>query len=165
MQYISVENQKAMDQAYRKAALLVAAFGISVLIYMIVARLIEPQSFVPGSESWMHPAYSAVITLGLMVVVVRRILLTKTMLDKAARGGTSLVLKHLFLITLICSVLAELVAIAGLVLYFMTSDYQYSWRLGIVALFLLVYTFPRRGEWERAVVYGVQVENQRAASV
>jgi hypothetical protein len=50
-------------------------------------------------------------------------------------------------------------AIAGLVLYLLTGDYQYSWRLGVVGLFLLVYSLPRRGEWERAVAESAKIQS------
>ena len=52
---------------------------------------------------------------------------------------------------IIIGAIAEAVGISGLIFYRLTGDYQYSWRLGVVAILLILYSFPRRGEWERAV--------------
>lgn len=163
MEYISAENQKSISQTYRTAAILVAAFCITVLVFMLVAKFITPNEIMPGSESWMQPVYSGVIVLGLVVVILRRILLSKMVMGKAAMRGIGHVLKNLMDMTVICCVLSELAAIAGLVLYLLTGDYQYSWRLSIVSLFLLIYTFPRRGEWERAVAFSAKIQSDSAA--
>jgi len=158
MEYISVEHQKALDGRYRMAVIIVLAFGISVLIYLLVAKFIKPGEPVPGSETWMQPAYSAAIVLGLSVVALRRILLSKMVMGPAAMRGAQAVLNTLQAMTIFCCVLAEFVAIGGLGLYLLTGDYQYSWRLGLVSLFLLLYSFPRRGEWDRAVAESAKTQ-------
>jgi hypothetical protein len=48
------------------------------------------------------------------------------------------------------------VAILGFVAYSLTGDYQFCWRLSVVGLLLILYGFPRRWEWERAVVAHAQ---------
>jgi hypothetical protein len=41
----------------------------------------------------------------------------------------------------------------GFMFYMLTGNYRYSLILYLVSLLLLLYTaFPRRGEWDRAVV-------------
>lgn len=151
MEYISIEHQKALAQQYRTAVIIVVAFCISVLVYLIIAKFITIDDIKPGTEPWAQPVYSAVIVLGVVVVALRRILMSKTMMTTATQRGVTAVLRHMFAITVIICALAEIAAIGGLTLYLMTGDYQYSWRLGVVSLFLLLYTFPRKGEWERAV--------------
>lgn len=151
MDYISVAHQKAIAPRYRTACVLVAAFAASVLIYMLIARLITPGAPQPGSEKWGQPIYSAVIVLGLMVVILRRVLLSRPVMAPAATQGAPAVLNRLMMVTVIAAAVAEIIAVLGLVCYFLTGDYQYSWRLGLVSLFLLAYSFPRRREWERAV--------------
>ena len=159
MEYISVENQKALDHRYQVTMLVVMAFAIGVLAYLLIAKFVKPGEGSPGSERWMQPVYSAAIVIGLSVVVVRRIVLSKLVIGPAAMRGVSSVLNTLQAMTIICSALAEVVAIAGLMLYLLTGDYQYSWRLGVVSLFLLVYCFPRRGEWERAVAESAKIHS------
>lgn len=152
MDYISVAHQKAIAPRYRTVCVLVAAFAASVLVYMLIARLIIPGASQPGSEKWAQPIYSAVIVLGLLVVIFRRVLMSRPVMASAAAQGAPAVLNRLMTVTVITAAAGELVAVLGLVCYFLTGDYQYSWRLGLVSLFLLAYSFPRRREWERAVV-------------
>lgn len=163
MEYISTEHQKSVSQTYRTAAIIVLAFCITVFVFMLVAKFLTPSEVMPGSESWMQPVYSGVIVLGLVVVILRRILLSNMVMGKAARRGVGHVLKNLMDMTILCCVLSELVAIAGLALYLMTGDFQYSWRLSVVSLFLLIYTFPRRGEWERAIAFSAKMQSGNTA--
>ncbi|HQR32308.1 MAG TPA: hypothetical protein PLK30_06205 [Blastocatellia bacterium] len=164
MEYISIEHQKALAQQYRTAAIIVVAFCISVLVYLIIAKFITIDDIKPGTEPWAQPVYSAVIVLGVVVVALRRILMSKTMMATAKQRGAIAVLRHLFTITVIICALAEIAAIGGLALYLITGDYQYSWRLGVVSLFLLLYTFPRKSEWERAVADSAKARSGNAPS-
>lgn len=163
MEYLSVENQKALAQRYRTAVMIVMGFGISVLIYLLIAKVITPKEITPGSERWQQPVYSAAIVLGLVVVVLRRILLSNMVVGPVIQRGAQSILQHLFVVTLLICALAEIAAIAGLILYFLTGDSQYSLRLSVVSLFLLAYNFPRRGEWERAVAYSANLKNGASA--
>ena len=167
MNYISAEDQRILNQRYRTTAILVMAFGISVLVYLLIAKFIPPRESPPGSETWAQPIYSGAIVLGLTVVALRRILLSRMFLKSAMQRGAAAVLKNLQAMTILCCALAELAGLAGLVFYLLSGDYQYSWRLGVVSLFLLIYSFPRRGEWERAVAEsaGAQSGPAQAAKI
>lgn len=165
MQYLSVEHQKLLGQRYKTAAIIVFAFCASVLIYMLVAKFITPKEIMPGSETWQQPVYSAVIVLGVVVVALRRIMLSKMMIGTATQRGVAAVLQHLLTMTIIICALAEIAAIGGLAFYLLTGDPQYSWRLGVVSIFLLLYTFPRRGEWERAVAESANLQSGATAQV
>jgi Na+/proline symporter len=159
MDYISTQDQTALNQRYRTTVILVMAFGISVMVYMLIAKFIPPRQSPPGSETWAQPIYSGAIVLGLAVVVLRRILLSRMFLRQAIERGVSAVLSNLQTLTIICCALAEMAGIGGLIFYLLTGDYQYSWRLGVVSLFLIVYSFPRRGEWERAVAESAKTKS------
>lgn len=165
MEYLSVENQKALAQRYRTAVIIVMAFGISVLVYMLMAKILTPKEIMPGSERWQQPVYSAAIVLGLVVVILRRFLLSNMMVRSAIQRGVQATLQHLFMVTMLICALAEIAAIGGLMLYLLTADPQYSFRLGIVSLFLLAYNFPRRGEWERAVAFSANLQSGATAQV
>ena len=69
----------------------------------------------------------------------------------AGRRGVSSLLNQLYLASLIGAVIGDVVGILGVVASLMMGNKEYSWRLGIAALLLIAYSFPRRGEWERAV--------------
>jgi hypothetical protein len=151
MDYISVEHQKLMARSYKGVMLIVAVICASIIIYMLAARIVTPREMTPGSESWRNPVYTGVIVLGLIVVIARRLLMSKMFLGGAAGRGIEKVLSNLTALSVIPAAAAELIAVLGLGLYFLTGETDYSWRLGIVGLFLTIYSFPRRGEWVRAV--------------
>lgn len=152
MQYISVEHQRAISGRYKTAAIIVFAHCVTVLVFIVVARFIQPAEVVPGSERLMTYAPMAVIVLTLAVIVFRRVWLSQVIFGSAMKLGAPAVLNRLMQMTVICAAIAELVAIFGFVFYLLTGGYQYSLVLSAVSLLLLLYTaFPRRGEWERAV--------------
>jgi len=152
MQYISVEHQRAISGRYKTAAIIVFAHCMTVLIFIVVARFIQPAEVVPGSERLMTYAPMAVIVLTLAVIVFRRVWLSQVIFGSAMKIGVNAVLNRLMQMTVVCAAISELVAIFGFVFYLLTGGYQYSLVLSVVSLLLLLYTaFPRRGEWERAV--------------
>jgi type IV secretory pathway VirB2 component (pilin) len=157
MRYVSVEHQKAIAPRYRQASLLVAGFIASVLLYLFIARVVTPGEPQPGSEKWQQPIYSGVLVFGLVVIGLRRLLMAQRLMNRAAAsGGADNVLRTLLAVTIFICAAAELIAILGLIFYLMTADYQYSWRLGVIALLLMGYAFPRRGEWERILTLSAE---------
>jgi hypothetical protein len=154
--YISVENQKLLDERYRLGVYLTLIFGASVVFFMLIAHLIAPSTSVPGSEKWVQPIFVAVIVIGLAVVSIRRLLMSQVMMLKVAPGGANAVIDRLSTTTIVCLALAELVGLLGLVFYLLTGYFEYSWRLGVISLLLIVYSFPRRGEWERIISRNTQ---------
>lgn len=149
--YISVENQKLFDQRYRAGVLLALIFGISVLLLMLIARYLSPAITAPGREHWVQPVFIMVIVIGLAIVTIRRLLLSRALLAKVAQGGANAVIDRLLTTAIICLALAELVGLLGLVFYLFTGYYDFSWRLGVVSLLLILYSSPRRGEWGRTI--------------
>lgn len=164
MEYVPAEHQNALYNRYRMAMMIVMAFGVSVLIWLLAAKFVAPREAPPGSEEWGQPIYSAVIVIGLSVVALRRIMLSKMVMGAAATRGVQSVLKTLQTMTIVCCALAELAALGGFVLYLLTGNYDYSWRLGVIGLFLVIYSFPRRSEWERAVADSAKTSSQPRAA-
>jgi hypothetical protein len=152
MQYISVEHQRAISGRYKTAAIIVFAHCVTVLIFIVVARFVQPAEVVPGSERLVTYAPAAVIILTLAAIIFRRVWSSQVVFGSAMKLGVNAVLNRLMQMTVVCAAISELVAIFGLAFYLLTGGYQYSLVLSAVSLMLLFYTaFPRRGEWERAV--------------
>src|SRR5262245_64229116 len=160
MQYVSVEHQKAIAPKFKVAAIIVTAIALSVILFMIMGKIMNPVEPALESEIWQKRIYGGVLLLGLIIVVLRRFLMSGAAMSRAAAGGISNVLRNLLTVTVIISALAEFIAILGLFFYLRTGDNQYSWRLGVVSLFLLIYAFPRRGEWERVVTASVEAQKK-----
>ena len=152
MQYISVEHQKAISERYKLASIIVIAFCVTVVAFIIIARFIEPPEIVPGSERLISIVPIVVIVMAMAAIILRRVWMSAMVLGVAARTGVNAVLNRLLQMTVVCAALSEMVAIVGLMFYILTANYRYGLILNLVSLMLLFYTaFPRRGEWERAV--------------
>ena len=152
MQYISVEHQRAISERFKVASIIVLAFCVSVGVFALIGRLIEPTETLPGGErlNSIIPAVVIVLTMG--VIILRRIWMSALVMGMATRTGVPATLSRLLQMTVVCAALSEIVAIAGFMFYLLTGNYRYSLVLCLVSLLLLFYTaFPRRGEWERAV--------------
>ena len=152
MQYISVEHQKAISERYKFASIIVIAFCVSVVAFIIIARFIKPPEIVPGSERLITIVPVVVIVMAMAAVILRRVWMSAMVLGVAARAGVNAVLNRLVQMTVVCGAVSEMVAVVGLMFYMLTANYRYGLILNLVSLMLLFYTaFPRRGEWERAV--------------
>lgn len=154
MQYISVENQKAADQTYRLSVIIVLAFCFTPVLLMVLGRFIHARAayYDPATlELIKKLAYGSALLLGLLVVVLRRF--GMAWITGKRQRSVSSVLSNLRLLTLVSAVLGELVALVGFVAFSLTSDYEYCWRLGVVSLLLVLYSFPRRWDWDRAIAH------------
>lgn len=152
--YISSANQTALSARYRLTSLIVIALGVSTVLYVVIGWAFAP-AMPRGDYEWLRNSHYIIVGLvgvaALAVVVLRRFFLSWLRLQSAGRKGISALLSQLYLCSLVGAVLGDVVGILGVVASLMTGNREYSWRLGIAALLLIAYSFPRRGEWERAV--------------
>jgi hypothetical protein len=159
MQYISVEHQRAIGERFKVASMIVLAFCVSVGVFALIGRLIEPPETLPYSERLNSIIPAVVIVMAMGVIVLRRIWMTAMVMRMATRTGVSATLSRLLQMTVVCAALSEMVAIVGFLFYLLTGNYRYSLILCLVSLLLLFYTaFPRRGEWERAVAAAAKAQ-------
>jgi hypothetical protein len=153
MQYISVEHQQAIGERFKVASIIVFAFCVSVGVFALIGRLIEPPETLPHGERLNSIIPPVVIVLAMGVIVLRRVWMSAVVMRVAARNGAPATLNRLLQMTIVCAALSEIVAVVGFMFYLLTGNYRYSLILYLVSLLLLLYTaFPRRGEWDRAVV-------------
>jgi hypothetical protein len=153
MKYISVEHQQAIGERFKVASIIVFALCVSVGVLALIGRLIEPPEGLPASERLNSMIPPVVIVLAMGVIVLRRVWMSAMVMRVATRDGVPATLNRLMQMTLVCAALSEIVAVVGFMFYMLTGNYRYSLILWLVSLLLLLYTaFPRRGEWDRAVV-------------
>src|SRR5262249_55580021 len=98
-------------------------------------------------------AYGSALIFGLLVVALRRF--GMALLGKRERP-VAVVLGYLRMLTLISVVLGEVVAVIGFVAIMLARGYEYWWRLSVIGLLLILYSFPRRWDWDRAVAANAQ---------
>ena len=151
MEYISSADQKSFNTRYRTAVVLALAFASSAIVLLIAARLIRIEPKIVETVNWQKILYTGAIVIGLAAVVLRRLFLSRPMMIGAIRRGAEAVLERLTIASVIGGALGEMAAIFGFLGYLLTGDLDYSWRLGVVGLLIIAYSFPRRGEWARQI--------------
>jgi hypothetical protein len=130
------------------------ALAMSIVIYTGVGLLIlnlrgaNPQAQLPYSF------YAAAAVLAIGSILWRRTQLHRIKLEAVAgtRGVEGLI-KHLLNATMLAAAIAEVIGVLALVVAFFGGDQSDVIRLGIVAMAVSLYNYPRRSAWQRAVDY------------
>jgi hypothetical protein len=140
--------------AYRTALTLVVALALSIVIYAGVGLLIL--SLRGGSPQAQPPYsfYAAAAVLAISSILLRRAQLHRLKLEVVAgtRGVEGLI-KHLLNTTILAAAIAEVIGVLALVVAFFGGDRNDVIRLGVVALAVSLFNYPRRSAWQRVVDY------------
>jgi hypothetical protein len=153
MEYVSTADQPKLTQKLQLTRVVLAFFALTPMLLMVVGKLVIRETFDGDLATYQKITkllYGGTIGLGLAVVALRRIglsILTRRQPGATADG----VLKKLMAMSVIGGALGEAMGILGFLAAFITHDYQFCWRLGVISLLIILYSFPRRWEWERAV--------------
>src|SRR5262245_31351830 len=113
MQYISVEHQRAIGERVKVASLVVIAFCVSVGVFALIGRVIDPPETLLHSERLDSLIPVVVIVLAMGVIVLRRVWMSAMVMRVATRTGVSATLNRLLQMTVVCAALSETVAIVG----------------------------------------------------
>ena len=98
----------------------------------------------------------AIVVMGIGAVTLRRTRFAAMRLqDIAALRGVSGLLTTLQNTTIQIALLGGAIAILGFILMMRTGEPSYMISIGIAALAVLIYCYPRRAAWQR-VVHGIQ---------
>lgn len=150
----SEQTHSRVDTAHRTALTLVLALAMSIVIYTGAGLLIlslrgtSPQAQLPYSF------YAAAAALAIGSILLRRAQLHRMKLEVVAgtRGVEGLI-KHLLNATILAAAIAEVIGVLALVVAFFGGDQSDVIRLGVVAMAVSLYNYPRRSAWQRAVDY------------
>jgi hypothetical protein len=145
------EPQSLMNGPYRRAQGVLGGLLLAVLGALVIGSQRSPGAWNPAFDTWTRPIYGGALVLGLLVIMTRRLVFSPLVMRPLSRQGGEVVLRALTGMTLVLGVVAAVVGIGGPLFYQKTGDAQYLWRLGGIGLLLLVYSLPRRAEWERAI--------------
>ncbi len=128
-------------------ALLVAVVLLAVLAF-VSRKFLTPQNNPPLDIA----VRITILIFGLGAVAVRRTrFATMRLQDIAALRGASGLLQTLQQTTLLVAFLGAAVAVVGFVATLLTGNDFYTYGAGLVALVVLLYVYPVRTAWERAV--------------
>lgn len=142
---------------HRLAVILHLTLLSSGLVAFLVSYLFSQTIGVSIASAAEHRAlrqaiYGAVFVLSIGVIVLRRWLFGAGRLGRIAeRRGIEGVIEHLLRATLVLGGTSEAVVLFGFVLSVLTRVFEDMWRLGGIGLILLLYTYPWRSMWYRAI--------------
>lgn len=130
------------------------AFTMSIVIYAGVGLMILSLRNGHAQTRLPYPFYAAAAVLAIASIVIRRAQLHRMKLEVVAttRGVDGLI-KHLQNATIISAAIADIIGVLSLVVTFFGGDLNDVIRLGLVALVVSLYNYPRRSAWQRAVDY------------
>ena len=148
----SLHSQVAV--AHRTALILVVAFAMSIIVFAGIGFLILSVRSTVTRADLPYAFYGAAAVLAIGSIVIRRAQLHSMKLEVVAttRGVEGLI-KHLVNSTIIAAAIAEAIGMLALAVAFFGGDQNDVVRLGIVALAVSLYNYPRRSAWQRAADY------------
>jgi hypothetical protein len=139
---------------HRKAQIVVLAMAVSVFIFTALGYWLAEQHI--GTRAGQMPVafIVGVIFLSLGATALRRTQLRWLRLQAVGTTrGVDGVLKHLFTMTLISAALAEAIGVLALLVGIIAGEQFYVMVFGLVAMVVLLSSYPRRTAWERAAEY------------
>lgn len=157
---LDLEGQRAdlkpkLAIAHRTAMLLIMSFAVSIGVY-VAAGVVLLANARPETTPTVSPVpfYVGAVFLALGSVVIRRSQMHRFRLEAVTlKRGPEGLIKHFVTVTIISAALAEAIGALGLVGTLLIGDTDIVVRLGIVALAIIFYNYPRHGAWQHAVDY------------
>lgn len=138
--------------AHRRARLIVAAIASSLVAYvMVVEVLIRMQ---PGVAPAVDTRVIRMAFYAVAVVAIFTATVMKGLLLRTAPPTPAARLMRLQSTTIMSAAFAELPAVLGLVLFFLTRQRSDFYALAVVSAYLLVRHLPQRETWENYVRRG-----------
>jgi hypothetical protein len=127
---------------------------MSILVYTGVGLLVLNRRGAGMQAQLPYPFYAAAAVLAIGSIVIRRAQLHTMKLEViAGTRGVDGLIKHLLNVTVLSAAIAEVIGVLALAVAFAGGDQNDVIRLGVVALLVSLYNYPRRSAWQRAVDY------------
>lgn len=148
------QRQDQVAAAHRTALTLVLALAMSIVVYTGVGLLIVNLRGAAPQTQPPYSFYAAAAVLAIGSILIRRAQLHRMKLETvAATRGVEGLIKHLLNATILAAAIAEVIGVLALVAAFFGGDQSDVARLGVVAIAVSLYNYPRRSAWRRAVDY------------
>lgn len=141
--------------AHAKASMIVLAFAAFIVLYIAIGIFnISSGSSDVSANDLPYSFYVGAIFLALGSIAYRRAQMRRLRLEAvAALRGVDGLIKHFFQVTLVSAALAEMIGLLAVMISLLGGERGDVIRLGIVALVVELFTYPRRGAWRQAVAY------------
>jgi len=152
--------QSELVQRHKATARTVRALLIAVVLLCVLA-FVSKKFLTQQTNPSLHMAVLiTILVLGLGAIAFRRTrFATMRLQDIAAIRGASGLLITLQRTTLQIALIGATAAVIGFVATLLTGDDSYTYRAGLVAVAVLLYCYPVRSSWEKAVKRFSPVQN------
>lgn len=126
---------------------------LAVLFIVLAYAGVRPASSGRAPDPTLTTAlWIAVLIFGLGAVTLRRTrFMAMRLQDIAALEGASGLLASLQKTTLLVALIGGLIAVMGFIVWTLTGESFDMLRAGLVAVAVLLYSYPRRAAWQRVV--------------
>lgn len=144
--------QSELVQRHKATARTVRALLIAVVLLCVLA-FVSKKFLTQQTNPSLHMAVLiAILVLGLGAIAFRRTkFATMRLQDIAALRGASGLLITLQRTTFQIALIGVAAAVVGFIATLLTGDDSYTYRAGLVAVAVLLYCYPVRSSWEKAV--------------
>lgn len=147
------DDPNELARRHRSAMLVVVGFLLLTVVLLAIAFFASKSVFRPGDPSIVMGLWIAILVCGLGAFVLRRTKFAAMRLrDIVGVKGQSALLKTLQDTTIQCASIGGAIALMGFIITIRTGEWTDMLRAGGVAAVVLVYCYPFRGAWQRAVI-------------
>src|SRR5437660_9696603 len=144
--------QTELERRHRKASTLVLVFFVLDIVLVLIAYFAAERLYRQGAPSTIMGLWIAILVFGLGAFVLRRTRFAAMRLkDIAALKGMSGLLKTLQDTTIQIACIGGAIALMGFIITIRTGDWLDMLRAGGVTLIVLIYGYPIKSSWQRAV--------------
>jgi hypothetical protein len=146
------DDPNELARRHRTAMLVVVGFLLLAVVLPAIAFFTAKSVFRPGDPIVMG-LWIAILVCGLGAFVLRRTKFAAMRLrDIVAVKGQSALLKTLQDTTIQCASIGGAITLMGFIITIRTGEWTDMLRASGVATVVLIYCYPFRGAWQRAVI-------------
>jgi hypothetical protein len=144
--------QEELSRRHRTATLVVLFFLALDAVLLLIAYVAGERIFRPADPKIAMGLWIVILICGLGVFVLRRTRFSAMRLkDIAAVKGTSAMLRTLQGTTVQVAAIAGAIALMGFIITIISGDWTNMLRAAGVSVIVLLYCYPFRSAWGRAV--------------
>jgi hypothetical protein len=149
---LSPDLQTELARLHRQASVVVLGF-LALTLILIAMSFWVLRGVPSGDQSLVMPLWITILVFGMGALVLRRTRFAAMRLkDIAAVKGTSALLKTLQKTTIQIAFVGGAIALMGFVISIRTGEWFDMLRAGGVAGIVLIYGYPIKSSWQRAVI-------------
>ncbi len=157
-----------LTRRHRAAATMVSALITFTLALVALAYAdVRPRVNFISSASYIA-LWIVILFIGLGAIALRRMRFGALRLQTIADAkGTSALLATLQKTTVLVALSGIIIAVVGYLIFILTNDPYQMTKAGIIALAILLYSYPRRSAWQRVLQatkspYGLTTDGEPA---